>query len=181
MAFNVNDIRSQLALGGARPALFNINITNPVNSQGDQKMEFMARAGQIPASTLGVVEVGYFGRKIKIAGDRTFAEWTVTVVNDEDFLIRNAMEGWMSAINQHEPNLRDFGSSAPSLYKSEGYVRQFAKQGRALRDYRFTGLWPTEVSTIDLDWNTTDQLEEFTITFQYDYWKAEGEAGSGGT
>jgi hypothetical protein len=181
MPFNVNEIRSQLALGGARPALFNINITNPVNSAGDAKMEFMARAGQIPASTLGTIEVGYFGRKIKIAGDRTFAEWTVTVVNDEDFLIRNAMESWMSAINRHEDNDRDFGTSAPFLYKSQGHVQQYAKSGRGLRNYQFTGLWPTEVSTIDLDWNTTDTIEEFTVTFQYDYWKVSGEAGFGGT
>ena len=101
MAFNINDIRSQLALGGARPALFQVIMNNPANSGGDAKVPFMARAAQIPASTIGTIEVPYFGRKIKIAGDRTFAEWTVTVVNDEDFLIRNAMEEWMQNINSH--------------------------------------------------------------------------------
>ena len=171
MAFAIRDIRSQLEFGGARPALFNLQITNPVDQGADTKLTFMARAGQIPASTLGVVEVGYFGRKVKIAGDRTFAEWTVTIVNDEDFLIRNAMEEWMSAINLHEGNERNFGTAAPSLYKSQGDVKQYSKAGSAIRNYAFTGLWPTEVSTIDLDWNTTDVIEEFTVTFQYDYWK----------
>ena len=83
MAFNINEIRSQLALGGARPALFQVIMNNPANSGGDAKIPFMARAAQIPASTVGTIEVGYFGRKIKIAGDRTFAEWTVTITNDE--------------------------------------------------------------------------------------------------
>jgi len=183
MAFAIRDIRSQLEFGGARPALFNLNITNPIDSTGDAKLEFMARAGQIPASTLGTVEVGYFGRKIKIAGDRTFAEWTVTVVNDEDFLVRNAMEAWMSGINRHELNTRS-AQAAPGLrYKSQGSVRQFAKVGGSpIRTYQFNGLWPTEVSTIDLDWNTTDTIEEFTVTFQYDYWEvAGGSTGTGGT
>jgi len=180
MAFAIRDIRSQLEFGGARPALFNINITNPINTSGDTKLGFMARAGQIPASTLGTVEVGYFGRKIKIAGDRTFAEWTVTVVNDEDFRIRNAMEEWMSAINLHESNTRLINSK-PGTYKSQGDVQQFAKAGHRLRNYKFTGLWPTEVSTIDLDWNTTDTIEEFTVTFQYDYWTVNGVTGDAGT
>ena len=183
MAFAIRDIRSQLEFGGARPALFNILITNPINGAGDQKLQFMARAGQIPASTLGTVEVGYFGRKIKIAGDRTFAEWTVTIVNDEDFLIRNAMEQWSSAINQHVSNTRGGGAaSAPITYKSQGDIQQFGKTGNAIRNYQFEGMWPTEVSTIDLDWNTVDTIEEFTVTFQYDYWTVRNVGtGDGGT
>ena len=185
MSFAIRDIRSQLEFGGARPALFNLQITNPVDQGADTKLTFMARAGQIPASTVGVFEVGYFGRKIKVAGDRTFAEWTVTVVNDEDFLVRNAMETWMSAINNHVENKRSpqisngvFGSQG---YKSAGEVRQFSKTGQEIRHYNFTGLWPTEVSTIDLDWNTVDTIEEFTVTFQYDYWTVGGFTGNGGT
>ena len=101
MAFNINEIRSQLALGGARPTLFQVNITNPANAAADLKSPFLIRASQVPASTLGFIEVPYFGRKVKIAGDRTFAEWNVTVINDEDFLIRNSMEEWMNTINSH--------------------------------------------------------------------------------
>jgi len=92
MAFNVNEIRAQLTAGGARSSLFQVQFSNPANAAANLKVPFLVKAAQIPASTLGTIEVPYFGRKVKIAGDRTFAEWTVTVINDEDFLIRNAME-----------------------------------------------------------------------------------------
>ena len=117
MAFNINEIRSQLTLGGARPTLFQCNITNPANSAGDLKTPFLVRASQVPAATLGFIEVPYFGRKTKIAGDRTFAEWTVTIINDEDFLIRNAMEEWMQTINSHVGNVRGFGSACRTSRK----------------------------------------------------------------
>src|SRR6056300_513597 len=119
MAFNVNEIKSQLTLGGAKASLFQVQVLNPVNSGGDLKTPFMVKAAQIPESTLGVIEVPYFGRKVKIAGDRTFAEWTVTVINDEDFLVRNAMEEWMASINTHEGNIRAAASASPLQYKSQ--------------------------------------------------------------
>jgi hypothetical protein len=114
MAFNVNEIRSQMVGGGARPTLFQVQITNPANGAGDLKVPFMVKATSLPASNLGTIEVGYFGRKVKVAGDRTFDEWSVTVINDEDFLIRNAMEEWMNQINLHQQNTRGFGTSNSS-------------------------------------------------------------------
>lgn len=174
MAFNIQEIRSQLALGGARNSLFQVQIANPANGAGDIKVPFMVKAAQIPAATLGVVEVPYFGRKIKIAGDRTFAEWTVTIINDEDFLIRNAMEQWMHTINSHADNIREFGSASPLLYKSNAQITQFSKTGVPIREYTFNGMFPTEVSTIDMAWETTDAIEEFTVTFQYDFWEVSG-------
>ena len=174
MAFNINEIRSQLTLGGARPALFQVIMNNPVNAAGDAKLPFMAKAAQIPASTIGTIEVPYFGRKIKIAGDRTFAEWTVTIVNDEDFLIRNSMEEWMQSINSHLGNVRKFGAASPLLYKQNAQVVQYSKTGLPVRQYTFNGMWPIEVSTIDLAWESTDAIEEFTVTFNYDYWEVDG-------
>jgi|TARA_R110000744_G_scaffold88282_3_gene172087 hypothetical protein len=174
MAFNINEIRSQLTLGGARPALFQVIMNNPVNAAGDAKLPFMAKAAQIPASTIGTIEVPYFGRKIKIAGDRTFAEWTVTIVNDEDFLIRNSMEEWMQSINSHLGNVRKFGAASPLLYKQNAQVVQYSKTGLPVRQYTFNGMWPIEVSTIDLAWESTDAIEEFTVTFQYDFWEVDG-------
>ena len=173
MAFNINEIRSQLALGGARPTLFQVNITNPANAAGDLKTPFLVRASQVPASTLGFIEVPYFGRKVKIAGDRTFAEWNVTVINDEDFLIRNAMEEWSNTINGFQTNLRKFGASSPALYKSTAQVTQFSKTGTPVRVYNFVGIFPTEVSAIEMDWGT-DAVSEFTVTFTYDYWEVSG-------
>ena len=149
-------------------------MNNPVNAAGDAKLPFMAKAAQIPASTIGTIEVPYFGRKIKIAGDRTFAEWTVTIVNDEDFLIRNSMEEWMQSINSHLGNVRKFGAASPLLYKQNAQVVQYSKTGLPVRQYTFNGMWPIEVSTIDLAWESTDAIEEFTVTFQYDFWEVDG-------
>jgi len=180
MAFNVNEIRAQLTAGGARSSLFQVQFSNPANAADNLKVPFLVKAAQIPASTLGTIEVPYFGRKVKIAGDRTFAEWTVTVINDEDFLIRNAMEEWMNTINSHEGNLRGFGGSAPALYKEQASVTQYSKSGDALRTYNFNGIFPVNISEIELSWETTDAIEEFQVTFQYDYWTVGGQTGNAG-
>lgn len=174
MAFNINEIRSQLTLGGARNSLFQVTIQNPANSVADIKVPFMVQAAQIPASSLGTIEVPYFGRKIKLAGDRTFAEWTVTVINDEDFLVRNAMEQWSNTINSLQGNLRGFGAASPLLYKAQAQVVQYSKTGVPIRTYQFNGIYPSEISAIDLDWNATDQIETFQVTFQYDWWEVTG-------
>ena len=181
MAFNVNEIRSQLTLGGARPTLFQVTIQNPANSVGDLKTPFMVQAAQIPAATLGTIEVGYFGRKVKLAGDRKFDVWTVTILSDEDFLVRNAMEQWSNTINSFQGNLRGFGASSPLLYKSQAQVIQYSKTGVPIRTYNFDGIYPVEVSPIELDWNSQDTIELFTVTFQYDYWEVSaGITGNAG-
>ena len=137
MPFNVQEIRSQLTLGGARPSLFQVRISNPANSVGDVKTPFMCQAALIPSSTLGQIPVPYFGRKIQLAGDRTFEPWTVTIMNDEDFLIRNAMEEWSNKINTFQTNVRDFGTAAPLQYKSQAQVIQYAKTGVPVREYTY--------------------------------------------
>jgi hypothetical protein len=174
MPFNINEMRSHLTLGGARNTLFQVQITNPANGVADVKVPFLVRAAQLPGSDLGLIEVPYFGRRIKLAGDRTFAEWTVTVINDEDFLIRNAMEEWSNRINTRQGNLRDFGSASPLQYKAVAEVTQFSKTGVPVRTYKFNGLYPQAISPIELDWSTTDTIEEFTVTFQYDWWEVSG-------
>jgi len=174
MAFNVNEIRTQLTLGGARGSLFQVTFSNPANSVADIKVPFMVRAAQIPESTLGTIEVPYFGRKVRLAGDRTFGDWSVTIINDEDFLIRNAMEEWSNRINSLQGNLRSFGAAAPLLYKSTAEVTQFSKTGVPIRSYKFNGIYPSSVSSIDLNWADTDSIEEFQVTFQYDWWEVSG-------
>lgn len=180
MAFNVNEIRSQLTLGGARSSLFQVTLTNPANSIGDIKIPFMVRASSIPAATLGVIEVPYFGRKVRLAGDRTFGEWSVVVLNDEDFLIRNAMEEWSNQINTLQGNLRGFGAASPLLYKSTAAVTQYSKTGTPIREYTFNGIFPIEVSPIELDWGNTDTIQEFQVTFAYDWWEVSGATGDAG-
>jgi len=175
MAFNINEMRSQLAFGCARQNLFQVDIFNPANNSGDAKTRFMCQAAQLPGSDLGVIPVFYFGRQMKLAGDRTFAEWTVTIINDEDFLIRNAMEEWSNRINRLQRNVREIGPG----YKSQATVTQFGKDGTKLRTYDFNGIFPSNISPIELDWSTTDQIELFQVTFQYDYWSV-GRTGSTG-
>jgi hypothetical protein len=182
VAFNVNLFTGQMALGGARNTHFAVQITNPINGAADIQVPFMVKAGQIPAATLGVIELPYFGRKIKIAGDRTYAEWTTTILNDEDFAVRNAIEEWSHAINTPIGNIASLDSASPSQYKSDAQIIQYSKTGIPIRTYNFVGLWPQEVSTIDMAWDSNDQVEEFTVTWTYDYWEIQGGiTGSGGT
>lgn len=169
MAFNIQEIRSQLVGGGARPSHFRVQITNPVNPFADFKIPFMCRAASIPASTITSIPVPYFGRNVKIAGEREFAPWTVTIINDEDFGVRNAMEEWMNSINTHVSNLRLNGAS-DLTYKADAIVTQYGKTGNILRKYKMQGLYPTNIGEITLDWGTTGQIEEFQVTFDYDWW-----------
>ena len=173
MAFNVNDFAGALKGGGARSSLFQVQITNPINGVADSQVSFMVKAAQIPASTLGTVEVPYFGRQIKLAGNRTYAEWAPTIINDEDFAIRNAMEQWSHSINSAQGNLNTAGGTAPSLYKANAQVTQFGKDGSILRVYNFVGLYPSEVGAIDLAWDN-EGIQEYGVTFQYDYWEVSG-------
>ena len=106
MAFNITEFQGQLTGGGARPNLFQVTIDNPVDRGAFIKTSFMVQAAQIPEATLGQATVNYFGRQVKLAGNRTFPDWTVTIMNDEDFLVRDGMESWSNAINGLESNLR---------------------------------------------------------------------------
>jgi len=174
MAFNVNLFQGAMKLGGARPSLFQVNITNPANGVADIQVPFMVKAAQIPAGTITNIAVNYFGRPVNFAGNRTFEEWTVTILNDEDFQIRNAMEQWQNTINSVQGNLRTFGASSPVLYKSNAQVTQFSKTGVPIRVYNFVGIYPTSVAAIDLNWDTADAIEEFTVNFAYDYHEVSG-------
>ena len=172
MAFNINEFKSQLTGGGARSNLFQVQILNPVDSTADFKVPFMASAAQLPGSTIAEQTVNYFGRTIKYAGARTFAEWTVTIINDEDFLVRNAMEAWMNGIVSHDSNLQ----SLPQDYKSNALITQYSKNGDPLRTYKFEGLFPTGVAAQAMSWET-DGIQSFDVTFSYDLWMVEGNTG----
>ena len=175
MAFSINEIKSQLQFGGARPSLFQVRFTNPGTGEGDLKVPFMVKAAQLPASALSMIEVPYFGRKIKVAGTRTYENWTVTVINDEDFKIRRAIETWSRKINTYIGNTRDFGSAAPAEYKSRAEVIQYGQAGNILRTYQFDGIFPLHVGAIELNWESGDQVEEFQVEFAVDYWTVPGE------
>lgn len=174
MAFNINEFKSQLTGGGARSNLFQVQILNPVDPSADFKSPFMIKTAGLPESTVGQFTVPYFGRQVKYAGDRTFADWSVTIINDEDFLVRNSLEAWMNAINSHDSNTR----ALPQDYKSNALITQYSKDGNAIRSYVFEGLFPVSLEAIAMDWSTNDSIQEFGVTFAYDLWKVEGNTGN---
>ena len=182
MAFNITGFQGQLTGGGARANLFQVTITNPVDTGTFLKSAFMVQAAQIPEATLGVATQNYFGRAIKYAGNRTFADWSTTIINDEDFLIRNGLEKWSNSINGLQTNLRAADLRTAGQYKSDATVTQFSKDGQPLRTYAFYGIWPVSIGAIALDWSTNDTIETFECTFSYDYWTAgEGIVGQVGS
>jgi hypothetical protein len=194
MPFNVSTFAAQgLPYGGARASLFEVFLTLPAGvaePTAEAQFRFVCKASSIPSSTVGQIEVPYFGRKVKMAGNRTFENWTVTVMNDEDFLVRNAFELWSSYINSHENNLRDASVIAEQGllgYRTTAVVRHYAKTGVfaggttsgdasiPTRQYSFINIFPINIGNIELNWETTDAIEEFTVEFAYDYWTVDAD------
>lgn len=177
MAFNVAEFRSQMIGDGARPNLFSVSLTFPTlvdtASDASRKANFMVKSAQLPGSTVNQVPVFYFGRELKFAGNRTFADWTVTIINDEDFLIRNSMEKWMNTINSHGGNLRNASAGSPAGYTVDAEVFQYGKTGNELKKYKFVGMFPVDLAPIDLDWGSNDTIEEYAVTFAYQWWEAD--------
>lgn len=174
MAFNVNDfISNGLQYGGARPSLFEVYLTPPavvgLSQSSVQKLTFMCQAANLPPSTMASIEIPYFGRKIKIAGERTFSDWQLTILNDEDFKVRSLFEKWSNSLNSLEANLRGENLNTEN-YKADMEVVQYGKDGQVIRSYTVIGGFPTDVSAIDLNWSTTGSVETFTVGIAYDYW-----------
>ena len=169
----ITGFKSKLAGGGTRPNLFEVEIAFPNETQIDndtkEKSRFLIKAAALPASNITPIEVNFRGRILKIAGDRTFDTWTVTVLNDVDFSIRSAFEKWMNLINKMEDNT---GEQDPAIYQPDAYVHQLDRDGSTLRTYKFHDVFPTQVSQIDLSYETTDAIEEFTVEFQVQWWEA---------
>lgn len=176
MSFDINEIRGQLQGGGARPSLFQVQFNHPSMGDGVFKVPFMTKAASLPASTIGQIPVPYFGRTIKVVGtSRTYENWSVTVINDEDFRVRKALEAWSRQMNTYVGNQRGYNTSAPAEYKSRAQVQQFSQTGEVLRTYIFEGLFPVNVGPIELNWENGDAIEEFTVEFSLDWWEVAGE------
>ena len=164
MAFSVNDFRSQMTGDGARPNLFEVSMPFPafaLPGNAQTKLTFMCKTAHLPASTVNAIPISYFGRELKFAGNRIFADWPISIINDEDFIVRNAFERWMNGINSHNANLRTPVALPPVGYTVDGTVNQYGKTGNILKTYKFIGLFPTDVSQIDVDWGANDHFEEF--------------------
>jgi len=170
MAFNVNDFRSQLQSDGARPNLFDVTLAFPtwvtLGGIALPKVTFLCKAAQLPGSTVGLAPLFYFGREVKLAGNRTYQDWSIQVINDEDFLIRNAMELWFNGINDPANNIRNPNALVlDGGYGVDAVVNQYGKAGNVIKTYLFRGIWPMDIAPIDLDWGANDTIEEFAMTF----------------
>ena len=175
----ITDFKSKMAGGGARPNLFEVELVFPdplaIENDVKEKSRFLVKAALLPASNITPIEVNFRGRILKIAGDRTFDTWTVTVINDVDFAIRSAMEKWMNFINKMEDAT---GAQDPAAYQPDAYVHQLDRDGSTLRSYKFHDVFPTNISAVDLSYETVDSVEEFTTEFQVQWWEAIKGTGS---
>ena len=178
----ISDFKSRLSGGGARPNLFEVELAFPdavaIANDVLQKSRFLVKAAALPASTIAPVDIPFRGRILKVAGDRTFETWTVTVINHADFAIRSAFEKWMNAINKLDDAS---GITDPEQYQKDATVHQLDRDGGVLRSYKFWDIYPTNISTIDLSYETTDTIEEFTVEMQVHWWEAfKGSAANAG-
>lgn len=204
MAKSISDFKSYLKKGGARPNLFLVRLNFPsqlsqvadigtITSSANltTQAEFMVKTAQIPASNIGTIEVPYRGRMLKVAGDRTFEPWSVTVVNDGQFQIRQAFEAWSRGINALTENVAQlgYGADGGASYCVDMTVFQLSRDGQTpnrtpanpnnvgvdgmdvIRAYKFYDAWPSAVSSIDLSFEANDQIEEFTVEFQYNFFE----------
>ena len=173
--FNISTFQAALSSQGARPNLFNMTLTTPATlALTTTNFEKLCKTAQIPGSTIGVVEVQYFGRPVKLPGNRTFENLTTTIINDEGFVLRHTMEKWMSILNAHETNTTATGAAGSGFMGSLS-LQQYSRDGNTdINPYVFNNCWPVNLAPIDLDWGTNDTIEEFTVEWAYDFWTLSG-------
>jgi len=170
----VNAFRTTLTGDGARANLFDVQLPFPSYVQfgggASQLATFQVKAAQLPGTTIGTAPLYYFGREVKLAGNRQYQDWTVQVINDENFTIRSAMEQWANGINGPVTNVRNTAAEViDGGYGVDATVTQYGKDGSQIAQYQFIGIWPTDLSPVELEWGTNDSVEEFTVTFAVQY------------
>ena len=170
----ITDFKSKLSGGGARSNLFECELAFPqavsVEGLNDilNKARFLVKAANLPASNVAPIEVPFRGSVLKIAGDRTFDTWTITIINDTDFAIRSAFEKWMNTINRVSDNT---GTTNPADYQADAFVFQLDRSGETLRKYKFYDVFPTQVAPIELSYDAQG-IQEFQVELQVLYWEA---------
>jgi hypothetical protein len=188
MAFRINEFKEALAGGGARPNQFRVRLSAP-NGDGDGlqldenlglQSAFLVQAAQLPSSNIGTTPVFFRGRQIPFAGDRTFEPWTVTVLNDRDFKIRQILEEWVALMGN---NARVEGATEPVNYQADLFVDQLDRDGdTVIRTYKFHDAFPSDVDAIDLSMSDNDTIEQYGVTWQFSYWTIVSEGTrTGGT
>lgn len=168
---NISDFKAQLAGGGARANQFRVELAFPTYVSAGPivglKTQFLCKAAQLPASTIDNVPLQYRGRAVNIAGERTFSPWTISIYNDTDFAIRNALEQWSNGVQNLSTSN---GRVNPRDYQVDLMVHQLDRNGAIVKTYKFIDAWPSEVGAIGLDFDTANAVETFDTTFTYNYW-----------
>lgn len=173
----VSDFISMFQGGGARPNLYSVVLTFPVGIADNftsQKASFTCSAASLPSSNTGMTMVPYMGRQVKLAGDKTFDDWTVTILNDTDFSVRNAFERWADAISGHASNLAASGYSNPTNYFANATITQLDREGNELKTYEFQDIFPLQISEIQMGYAQNDTVSEFSVTLAVNYWASVG-------
>ena len=168
---NINDFKSALKGGGARANQFQVTMPFPGFAAvgGETRtMSFLCTATNLPGMTLAEIPVPFRGRNLYIAGDRTIEPWSVTVLNDTDFAIRNAFERWMNEINAMSDNS---GLENPSDYMVDAFVDHLDRAGQVIKAYTFRGMWPLTIANIDVAYETNDAIETFDVTYRYQFFE----------
>ena len=169
---SITDFKAKLSGGGARPNQFKVVMPFPGYAQVGGEIEelaFLCQSTSLPEMTIGTVEVPFRGRVIKIAGDRTIGEWSITVLNDTNFKLRNAFERWQNGINNMSDNE---GLVNPADYQVDAFIDHLDRNGTTIKSYTLRGCFPTSISPIDLDMEPTDAVEDFDVSFRYLFFEA---------
>jgi len=166
MSLKIDDFKAKLSGGGARANYFQVQIPY-LQDAGDM---MLIKAAALPASIIAPIMVPFRGRQLQIAGDRTFEPWNITIINDSGMAMRAALETWMELIQTNVSN--STASSDPSAYMQDATVTQLKRDGSADRAYNFQGIWPSNISQVDLSYDSENTIEEFTVEFQVTYWTA---------
>jgi len=168
---NISDFKAKLVGGGARANQFKVTLPFPGYAQvgGEiEDMAFLCQGTQLPQMQIGETVVPFRGRQIKLAGERTFEDWTVTILNDTSFRLRNAFERWQNGIN----NMTDGeGLTNPTDYQVDAFVDQLDRNGNTLKSYTLRGAYPTGIAAIPLNYETNNAVEDFDVTFEYQYFE----------
>ena len=183
----ISEFKSRLLGGGARPNLFEVELTTLPTSVAlpwqAERFGFLCKAAQMPAQTIANIDVPFRGRIFKVAGDRTIENWSITIINDEDFLFRNAFEEWTQQIANLDDNM---GSTNPASYMVNAKVYQLGRGSTqasqnnggdsnvVLKEYEFIDIFPVSVGSIDLSYDSTDTIEEYTVEFAVQSYRLKG-------
>lgn len=178
---NIDSFKAAMVGGGARANQFRVDLAFPSFVTGGniaaQMGQFMCKGASLPPSVVEKTEAHYRGRAVPLAGERTFEDWSVTIYNDTNNMIRNALEKWSNAINN---NVDNTGITNPGVYMADLNVHQLGRNGETLKSYKIVDAWPTNVGNIELAYDSNNTIEEFTVTFAMLRWESNSTSGGGG-